>query len=62
MVVVLVKRKMGKGRWRSEAFCTRRGQTWHVSDPAQGPRNLLWQNTPSIRSGRSGKPEFHSGV
>ena len=56
------KREVKSGRWRGEDFYTKRGRTWHVSDPAQGPRNLPQPSIPSIGSGRNGKTEFRGGV
>ena len=52
--------RMEKGRWRGGAFYMMKGQTWHVSSPIQGPRNLLQPNIPSIESGRSRRPEVCS--
>ena len=54
-----VTRRMRKGKWRGEAFCTMREWTWHVLGPALGPKSLLRPNIPSIRSGRNGRMEFH---
>ena len=56
----VVMRKMGKERQRGGIFYMMREWTWHISNPVQGPRSLLWQNTLSIRSGKSGKPEICS--
>ena len=38
-------------RSKGEVFYSQGGWTLHVSGPAQGPKNLLWQSNLSIRSG-----------
>ena len=57
----LVTRRMRKGRQRDGAFYTMQEQTWHVLDPAQGPKSLLRPNIPSIVSGKNGMTGFRSG-
>ena len=56
------EREVRSGRRRGEAFYTKRGWTWHVSDPARRPKSLLRPSIPSIGSGRNGRTEFRGGV
>ena len=53
-------REMGKGKWRGGVFYMAREWTWHFSNAAQGPRNLLQPSIPPMRSGRSRRSEIHS--